>query len=175
VRAVRHRDGEPRTRAGALADEERGEDLVDGAERAGGEVGHLHRGPPRRGVVEHARPALVVEVVARALLVPPSDPEARDRADHGPLGHVLGSDPQPCEHAGPEGLQHDVRPPQEAAQERRVAGQVADDRLLAGVQGVVPPGRRLAHRVAARLLDPHDARSESQQLASLRRRPADSG
>ena len=66
VRAVRHRDDDPRALAGARPLEERREDLRDRAERAGGEVGDLHRRQLGRGVLEHARPAEVVEVVARA-------------------------------------------------------------------------------------------------------------
>ena len=49
------------------------------------------------------------------------------------------------------------------------SGQAADDRLLAGVERVEPAGRGRAHRVAARLLDPHDARAEPEQLGGRER------
>ena len=38
-----------------------------------------------------------------------------------------------------------------------------------GVEGVVPAGRRLAHRIPARLLDPDDTCAESQQLGGRER------
>ena len=55
VRAVRHRDRQPGAAAGALALEQRGQDLRHGAERAGGEVGGLER-RQRRARCPRARP-----------------------------------------------------------------------------------------------------------------------
>ena len=65
VRAVRHRDRQPGAAAGARALEQRRENFGDRAERARCKVGRLDRRQARRGVFEHARPAEVVQVVAR--------------------------------------------------------------------------------------------------------------
>ena len=61
-----HRDRDPGARAGALALEERRQDLRDGAERARREIRGLDRRQRGRRVGERARPAEVVEVVADA-------------------------------------------------------------------------------------------------------------
>ena len=64
VGLVRHRDDDARAPAGALALEQRGQDLDHRRLRACGEVGDLH-GRKRRGrVVQHTGVAEVVEVVA---------------------------------------------------------------------------------------------------------------
>ena len=120
--------------------------------------------------MQDARPALVVEVVSRALFVAVADPEARDRTGHDPRGHVLGSDPEAGEDAWPERLEHHVGPAEERrAGTRASAGRSQDDRFLALVEGVVPAWGRIPHRVAARLLDPHDARAEPEQLCGRER------
>ena len=85
VRAVRHRDRQPGAAARALALEQRGEHLGDRAERAGGEIGGLERRQAGRRVLEHARPAEVVEVVTGARRVRPVGAEAGDRAVDGRL------------------------------------------------------------------------------------------
>ena len=66
VRPVGHRDHEPAPAAGPPALDQRGEDLRHRAERPRREVGDLDRRVGGSGVREHARPAEVVEVVARA-------------------------------------------------------------------------------------------------------------
>ena len=161
---MRHRDDDVSAAAGSLPGEQRRQHLRDGAERARGEVGDLHGRPRRSGVGEHAGPALVVEIVAGALLVAAAAPEAGDRAVDGPLGHVPGPDPETCRHARPPRLEDHVRPGQQRPQERGLRRQLAHDRLLPRVERVEPSRSRVPHRVAARLLDPHDARAEAQQL-----------
>ena len=164
MRVVRHRDDNVSSAAGALAREQRRQHLRHGAECAGREVGDLHRRPGGSGVGEDACPALVVEIVAGALRVAAVASEAGDRAVHGPLGHVPGSDPETCRHARPPRLQDHVRPGQQPTQERGFRRQIAHDGLLPGIERVEPARRGLPHRVAARLLDPHDARAEAQQF-----------
>ena len=66
VRPMRHRDDDPRAVAGSRTLEEPGQDLRDGAERTGREVGDLHRWELCVGVLEDACPAEVVEVVTGA-------------------------------------------------------------------------------------------------------------
>ena len=83
VRAVCHRDGDAPPAAGPAALQQRREDVDDGAERAGREVGGLNGRYPGSGVGERARPAHVVEVVARALGMPAFVAETCDRADDG--------------------------------------------------------------------------------------------
>ena len=129
MRAVGHRDGDPRSLAGALALEQRGQDLDDGSERAGREVGHLDGRPLGRGVFEHPRPAEVVEVVAGAGCVRAGPSEARDRAVDGRARHVLGADAEACGDAGSEALQHDVGTIRERACEARLVLEIADDGL----------------------------------------------
>ena len=165
VGAVRHRDRQPRAAAGALALEQGGEHLDDGAERAGGEVGGLQRRQPGRRVLEHAGPAEVVEVVAGARRVRPVGAEAGDRAVDDRLGHVVRADAEAGGDSGTEALEHDVRALQQGARELRLGLQVAGDRLLAPVQRLVPRGRDVPHRVALGRLEPDDARAQSQQLA----------
>ena len=63
VRAVRHRDDDPRAAARACTFQERGEHLRDGSERARRQVGDLDRRKLRGRVLEDARPAEVVDVV----------------------------------------------------------------------------------------------------------------
>ena len=53
--------------------------------------------------------------------------------------------------------------------ELRFGLQIAGDRLLAGVQRVVPGRRDVAHRIALRRLDPHHARAEPLQLPGRER------
>ena len=47
-----------------------------------------------------------------------------------------------------------------------VALEVADDRLLARVERVVPGRRRVAERIPFRRFEPHDARAEPEKLAA---------
>ena len=110
VRAVRHRDGDPGAAAGALALEQGGQHLRDGAERSGGEVGGLQRGHGRRRVGEHAGPAEVVQVVTGSRRVSPIEPEAGDRAVDDGVGNVFRPDAEPRRDARPKPLEHDVRP-----------------------------------------------------------------
>src|SRR3954470_2226615 len=156
-----HRHDYARSLARALADEHGREDLGDRAERAGREICCLDRRKRRRRRLEHACPADVVEIVARSRLV---RPEARDRAVDDARGRVRGADPEPARHARPERLENNVGAREERLRERRLCGQVADDRLLACVQLVVPLRGGGAHRIAARLLDSHDAGTETEQL-----------
>ena len=53
VRSVCHRDRQPRAAAGALALEQRRQDLRHRAERPGGEIGGLERGQAGRRVFEY--------------------------------------------------------------------------------------------------------------------------
>ncbi len=151
--------------AGALAAEERGEDLRHRAESPGREIGRRYRRQRRRGRGEHARPAEVVEVVAGPLLVATAEPEAGDRAVDGAARHVCRPDPEPRGDAGPERLEDDVGAREQRARELAVARQLAEHRFLAGIQAVVPRGRRASHQVAARLLDADDLCPEASQLA----------
>ena len=165
VRAVRHRDRQPRATAGALPLEQGGEHLDDRAERARGEVRGLDRRQPRRRVLEHAGPAEVVQVVSRARRVRPVGAEAGDRAVDDRIGHVVRADSEPGGDSGTEALEHDVRAPQQGARELWIGLEVAGDRFLAPVQRLVPRGRHVPHRVALGRLEPDDARAQSQQLA----------
>ena len=76
-------------------------------------------GNGRRGVPEHAGPAEVVEVVARALLVAAAEAEAGDRAVDGAFRHVLGADAEPRRDAGAKRLEHDVGLAQELERRAR--------------------------------------------------------
>src|SRR5213079_1707212 len=102
MRAMGHRDDELGTFAGAVAFEERREDLRHGTEPSRREVGNLDGRQGRSGVPERAGPAEVVEVVARAPLVTAADAETRDRAVDGPFRHVVGADAEPRRDAGPK-------------------------------------------------------------------------
>ena len=104
--------------------------------------------------------------MARARAVPRVVTEARDRAVDGGVGHVVGTDAEPRRDAGPEALEHDVGARAERLREAGVVREVADDRLGARAKRGVPRGRGRAHRVAARRLDPDDARAEPPELAT---------
>ena len=91
VRAVCHRDDEARALSRARALEERGEHLRDCAERSGRKVGDLDRRQPGCGVLEHAGPAEVVDVVPGALFVASVQPEPGDRAVDGGVWDVARS------------------------------------------------------------------------------------
>ena len=113
---------------------------------AGGEVGDLRRRHRRRGVGEHAGPAEVVDVVAGAALVAVAGAEAGDRAEDGACRAT--ADAEPRRHAGPE-ARRGRRPPARrapfASAEPFLGLQVADDRLLAGVdRRRATPGRSRA-------------------------------
>ena len=148
VRAVRHRDDEPRATPGALTFEECGEHLGDRREGARPEVGGLEGRQGRRRFGERARPAEVVQVVAGSERVAPLDPEARERAVDDALGHVVRPDAEPRGDAGPETLEHDVGSRAERAAELGLRLEVADDRLLARVECRVPLRCDRAQRIA---------------------------
>ena len=57
----------------------------------------------------------------------PPQPETRDRAVDGRLGHVVGPDAEPRGHAGAEALEDDVRPRDERPAQVRFYLQIADD------------------------------------------------
>ena len=149
-------------RTGSL--HERGEDLHDRAKRARREVGYLDGRPAGLRVLEDARPAEVVEVVSRALLVTSAEAEARDRAVDDSVGNVVRSDSEPCRDPRSEALEDDVSAACERLRQRELRLQVADDRLRPRAERRVPRRRRLAHRIAVRGLDVHDPRAEPEQL-----------
>ena len=160
VRAVRHRDRQPGAATCARALEQCREDFGDRPEGACCEVRRLNRRQPRRGVFEHARPAEVVQVVTCASRMRPLGSESRDRAIDRRLGGVVRADAEPLGHARPEAFEDHVCAGEQGLCERQVSLQVDRDRLLAGVQRFVPGSRDTTHRVAVRLLEPHDSRPE---------------
>ncbi len=166
VRAVRHRDDEPRAHARARSLHERCEDLHDRTEGARREIGDLHRRPDRRRVLEDPGPAEVVEVVAGTLRVPVRKTETGDRAVHHAFRDVLRSDPEPGRDPRPEALEDDVRAAGKRLRERGLRLQVADDRLRARAKRRVPSRRRLTHRIAVRSLDVNDLRAQPEQLTA---------
>ena len=95
--------------------------------------------------------------------------ESGDRAVDEPRGNVVRPDAEARRDARPEPLEHDVGARAERAGEASVALEVADDRLLAAAQRVVPSRSRAPHRVAFRRLDAHHARAEAKQLAARER------
>ncbi len=141
--------------ARALALQERGQDLRHGSERAGGEIGDLEGGIRGGGVLQHAGPAEVVEVVPCACGVTPFGAKAGDRAVDDRRGNVVRGNAEPCGDARPEALEHDVRARTQGARELRVGGEVAQHRLLASTKREIPGGRRLPHRITVRCLDAH--------------------
>jgi hypothetical protein len=160
VRAVSHRDDDMRAPACLLALDQGGEDLGHRPERSGGKISDLNGRQGGSGVGEDAGPAEVVEVVSGPQLVPPSEPEAGDRAVDDSLGEVCGPDAEPCGDARAEALDDHVglraqRPPPFGLEL-----QVARHRLLAGVEGFVPARGEVAHRVASGRLEADDPRSE---------------
>ena len=169
VRAVRHRDRQPGAATRACPLEQRCENLGHCSECARCEVGRLERRQARRRVLEHARPAEVVQVVTRPRCVRPFGPEARDRAVDGRLRHVVRADAQPFRDARPEAFEDHVGAGEQGSSERKLRLQVDRDRLLAGVQRLVPGPGDAAHRVAVGLLEPDDPRAEPQQLAGRER------
>jgi hypothetical protein len=154
-----------RAAAAALALEQRGGDLCDGTKRRA-EVGDLNGGHRRRGVVQQAGPALVVEVVPGREVV---RAEAGEGAVDDRLGHVPGTDPEPVDDSRAEALEDDVRVGAEGVPSFRVGLEVDLDRLLARVEGLVPGGRELLHRVAAGRQEPRDAGSQAHQLPARER------
>ena len=161
VRTVGHRDDDALADAGPFALEQRREDLRHRTERARCEVGDLNG---RNRVAEHSRPADVVQIVSRALFVRAAGAEARDRAVHGARRYVVGPDAEPLRDAGTERLEHDVGAREQCPRKCSIARKVADDRLLASIEQVVPRGRGHAHRVASRLLEPDHTRPEAEQF-----------
>ena len=158
-----------RPRAGPAALQQCGEDVDDGAERAGREVGGLHGGYPGSGVGERARPAHVVEVVACAPGMPALVPETRDRADDGRLGNP---EPQPLEHPGPEAVEDHVGLVAELLGDGGARRTVPRHDLLARVDRVVPRRRAVLHRVALRRLHLDDARAQPHAARGSRTAPA---
>ena len=165
VTPVRHRDAHPGAFSRAGTPDERCEHVRHRTEPAGREVCDLHR-RPGRGVLEHARPAEVVEVVAGALGMRSVGAEAGDRAVHESGGQIVGADSEPRCDARSEPFEDDVRPGAETQGKSHVRLQVTDDRLLAGAKRAVPRRRRRPQRIATRRLDPDDAGAESHELAA---------
>ncbi len=97
-----------------------------------------------------------------ALFVCAADAEPGDRAVHGARRHIVGTDTEPRRHARPERLDDDVGAREQRLGECSFARQIEYDRLLAGVEQVVPLGRGRPHRVSARLFEPDDARAQTQ-------------
>lgn len=164
VRAMGHRDYDPRASPGRRSRDERGQDLGHRAERTGREVGDRQRGHRARRVLEDACPPEVVEVVPGPGPVAPRVAEPRERAPDDRRRRVSGPDPDRVEHAGSEPFDDDVRGGAERAGEVRLGAQVARDRLRAGTQRPIPGGGGDAHRVAPEGLDPHHARPEPREL-----------
>ncbi len=168
-RAVGHRDVDQLTLARALALVQRGEDAERGHQRAAAEVGdlpgRLHRRAARlAGQPEQADQPQVVHVVAGAVAHRAVLAVAADRAVDDPRvhrAHRLVADAEAVEHAGPEGLEHDVGAGDEPQQHLApggllevdphrglVAVQREEQRPLRGVLGALVVGRRPAHVVA---------------------------
>jgi len=95
--------------------------------------------------------------------------EAGEGAVDDALREIRRCDPEPLDDTGPEALEHHVCFSAESATGLRIRLQVDLDRFLAGVQGLVPGRRELAHRVTAGRLQPHDSSAEPQQLAARER------
>jgi TetR/AcrR family transcriptional regulator, fatty acid metabolism regulator protein len=169
VRAVCHRDDEPRADSGVRPPDERGEDLRDRTQGSRREIGDLHRRRGRRGVLERTRPPEVVQVVPDPARVPSRDAEPGDRAVHDSRGNVVRPDPEAVGDPGAEPFEHDVRPRAQPAGERRVALEIADDGLLAAAERVVPGGGRSAHGVSLGRLDAHDPRPQPAEFAARKR------
>ena len=165
MRAMCHRDRQSGSAPRAAPLEQGGQDLRHGAESAGREVGRLQWRQAGSGVLQDAGPAEVVEIVPGPSGVRPVGAEAGDRAVDGRGRRVVGADAEASRHPRPEPLEHDVRPCEHASGELRLRLQVAGDRLLAGVQRVVPGRRDVAHRIALQRLDPDHARAEPLQLS----------
>ena len=103
--------------------------------------------------------------MAGTLLVLAAQPEARERAVDGARRRDLRADAEARCDAGPERLEDHVGAFEKRMSEVDVSGKVADDGFLACVQRVVPLWRGQSHRVAARLLDADDLRSEPPELS----------
>ena len=162
---MRQRDHDPRAVAGSRTLEEAGQDLRDGAERPGREVGNLHRGELCLGVLEDARVAEVVEVVTgaqpMALVV---SAEAGDRAVDRRGWHVVRPDAESRGHPWPEAFQHDVGAPDQRLREVGVGGHVADHGLAPRTERGIPGRSRRAHRIPTGRLDANNTCSEPGQL-----------
>jgi len=94
---------------------------------------------------------------------------AAQRAVDRSLRHVVGPDAQARGDARPKAFEDDVGAGAQRPAELRLGLQVADDRLLAGVQACVPVRGHVAHRVAVRRLEPHDPGAEPEELAARER------
>ncbi len=117
---MRHRDDDARAAARACPLQEPGEHLRYCSERACGEVGDLDRRQLGSRVLEDARPAEVVDVVARAQPVARIVAEAGDRAVDHRFRDVAGADAESLGHSRPEAFEHDVGARGERARERRI-------------------------------------------------------
>ena len=166
VRAMRHRHDDARRSSRASAFEQRRQDLRHRAERAGGEVRDLNGREGMRRVRENAGPAEVVDVVTGPRAVARVVAEAGDGAVDRRVRNVGRADPEARRDAGPEAFDDDVCAGAERSRERRVRGEIADDRLAARAKGGVPGAGARAHRVAARRLDADDASAEPHELAA---------
>ena len=143
VRAVGHRGRQPRAAPGARPLEQGGEHRGDGSQGTRSEIRGLHGRQAGCGVLQHARPAEVVEVVPDPRRVAAVGAEAGDRAVHDRLRHVVRADAEPRRDARAKALEHHVRAGAELTPEGGLGLQVDDDRLLAGVQRASPtPARR---------------------------------
>ena len=123
----------------------------------------------RRRVGERAGPAEVVEVVARALLVPAADAEARDRAvdrvrrarrpaRRRAASATPGRKPSSTTSARARSARASASPSAD------LRSQTTDS--LPALSASCHAGRRRAQRVAFRRLDSHDPRAEPLQLPS---------
>ena len=140
--------------------------FVDGAERAGSEIGDLDRREPRGRVFEYAGPPEIVDVVPGAEAMSRVITEARDRAVDGGLGDAVRPDAEPRGDSRPESLQHDVGSCAKRLRERRIGWKVALDGFAACSKRCVPGCGRGPHWIPAGRLDTNDSGAESTELAA---------
>src|SRR6185503_8770517 len=95
--------------------------------------------------------------------------EAGERAVDDRFGQVRGADPEAIDDSRAEALEDDVRPGAERVPSLRVGLEVDLDRLLARVEGLVPGGRELLHRVASGRQEPRDAGPQAHELPARER------
>ena len=104
--------------------------------------------------------------MADPLLVRAAAAEAGDRA---PDRALAAGEAQPLGDAGAEAVDDDVRAQAQGACEGRVGSQVADDRLLTGVERPVPGWVDEPKRVTFRRLHGDDTRAQPEQLPGRER------
>ena len=144
--------------------EQGGEHRGDGSQGTRSEIRGLNGRQAGCGVLQHAGPAEVVEVMPDPRRVAAVGAEAGDRAVHDRLRHVVRADAEPRRDTRAKALEHHVRAGAELTPEGGLGLQVDDHRLLAGVQCGLPRRRDVAHRIALGRLDPDDAGAELEQL-----------